>query len=96
MIKIMVRLKKECNNVYIHIWRDKEWWKLANALKNIPPKIGNNLSISSFYEHFKCILSNTCNEKSFDWTMPNFADPILDDPFEMSELLFVLNNVKEN
>lgn len=71
----------------------RQWWKLAKDLKNIPPKMGNNLTIHSFFDHFKGLLSIEPNA-SVKWAMPRITDPLLDNPFEMFELNIVLKNAK--
>ena len=79
-----------------HVRSSKEWWKLAHSIKNVQPKISNNLSVVTFYDHFKNLFLNSCFSNSISWTLPFVVDPIFDNPFEMSELVFVLHNLKLN
>ena len=78
------------------IHSSKEWWKLANSMKNVAPKIGNNITIDCFYDHFRHLFSDNNVSNVIQWSMPYFTDPFLDSPFELNELFCVLKNTKNN
>lgn len=79
-----------------HIRNSSDWWKLANSMKNVHPKVGNNLTSVQFYSHFKSLLCNIDSDCSISWSITNTIDPFLDSPFEMRELILVLKTAKLN
>lgn len=74
----------------------EEWWRLTNNLKSASRKNRSTLQINDFYNHFKTLLSQTECESNVLWCLPLVRDTFLDRPFEMWELLHVLQKSKNN
>ena len=71
----------------LYYYSSKEWWKLANSMKNVAPKIGNNITIDCFYDHFTHLFSDNNVSNVIPLSMPYFTNPFLDSPFELNELI---------
>ena len=73
-----------------------DWWRIANSYKNPALKVSCSLSANDFAMHFNSLLSVDSNCRLISWCIPSVIDPYLDAPFELDELLVVLNNCKNN
>jgi len=73
----------------------KDWWALANGLKQSKPKINTNLSSNDFRVHFEALLKQDSCVNNISWSLPMVSDPFLDAPFELRELRLVLNSLKD-
>ena len=80
----------------MNVRNSRDWWKIVNGLKNVSPKIGNNLQIKELFDHFKILYNTQLNECQLHWSTTNILDPFLDSPFEGWELDFVLKELKLN
>jgi len=97
----LCRLKKqlalEKNIERLNNVRDsRDWWQLANSLRNVQLKLGSNLQIEDLRQHFNSLLNDEASLCEIQWSIPNFTNIFLDAPFEMHELMLVLENCKCN
>jgi len=73
-----------------------EWWKLSSKLRQVRPRISNNISADEFACHFQWLYAQNQDSNSFAWCLPRINDPFLDCPFELREMKLVLQKCKVN
>ena len=83
-------------NALKSVRNSSEWWKVVNSYKSKNVTVSSAISANDFAAHFQRLLASDANSSTILWCLPAKVDPYLDSPFELRDIVLVLQKCKCN
>lgn len=98
-VNLCVQKRKKYHNETIdklnYVKNPKEWWRLANEVRNRKFSVSGYIDIQDFVSHFEQLLAPSPTSAVMSYAAPQNEIQWMDEPFQLEEIKVVLKTAKD-